>query len=100
VILDELRRGCDQNAQGAADPCWAVGTDSTVVRAHQHAAGARRSPPPHLATEPTVEVASNDKDGAADGDREALGRSPGGLDTKINSVSRGLVPLRCARSFG
>jgi hypothetical protein len=63
VILDELRRGCDQNAQGAADPCWAVGTDSTVVRAHQHAAGARRSPPPHLATEPTVEVASNDKDG-------------------------------------
>jgi hypothetical protein len=37
---------------------------------------------------------------AADGDREALGRSRGGLDTKINSVSRGLVPLRCARSFG
>src|SRR4051794_39408469 len=42
-ILDELRRGCDQTAQGAADPRWAVGTDSTVLRAHQHAAGARRS---------------------------------------------------------
>jgi transposase len=55
-ILDELRRGCDQNAQSAADPHWAVGTDSTVVRAHQHAAGARRSPPRHLATEPAVEV--------------------------------------------
>ena len=56
AILDELRRGCDQNAHGAADPCWAVGTDSTVVRAHQHAAGARRTPPAHLATEPAVEV--------------------------------------------
>ena len=56
-ILDELRRGCDQNVQGAADPWWAVGTDSTVVRAHQHAAGARRSPPPHLVTESAGEVA-------------------------------------------
>jgi hypothetical protein len=55
-ILDELRCGCDQNAHGAADPRWAVGTDSTVVRAHQHAAGARRTPPPHLVTEPAVEA--------------------------------------------
>ena len=55
-ILDELRRGCDQNAEGEADSRWAVGTDSTVVRAHQHAAGARRTPPPHLVTEPAVEA--------------------------------------------
>jgi transposase len=55
-ILNELRRGCDQNALGAADPHWAVAADSTVVRAHQHAAGARHTPPPHLVTEPAVEA--------------------------------------------
>ena len=36
-ILDELRRGADQD-QGQQ---WAVGIDAAVVRAHQHAAGAR-----------------------------------------------------------
>jgi hypothetical protein len=55
-ILDELRRGCDQSAQGGTNPGWALGTDSTVVRAHQHAAGARRSAPPHLVTDSAVEV--------------------------------------------
>ena len=34
-ILDELRRGADQD-QGQQ---WAVGIDAAVVRAHQHAAG-------------------------------------------------------------
>ena len=38
-ILNALRAGCD-----AAEE-WTVGVDSTVVRAHQHAAGARRRPP-------------------------------------------------------
>lgn len=36
-ILNELRRGADQD-QGQQ---WAVGIDAAVVRAHQHAAGAR-----------------------------------------------------------
>ena len=40
-ILDALRAGCDQ-AEGAA---WTVAADATVVRAHQHAAGARHAPP-------------------------------------------------------
>ena len=40
-ILDRLRAGCDQ-AEGTE---WTVGADSTVVRAHQHAAGARRALP-------------------------------------------------------
>lgn len=39
-ILDRLRAGCDE-ADGAD---WTVGADSSVVRAHQHAAGARREP--------------------------------------------------------
>jgi transposase len=38
AILDELRRGCDHSGQ----PEWVVAVDSTVVRAHQHATGARR----------------------------------------------------------
>lgn len=40
-ILDALRAGCDE-AEGAG---WTLRADSTVVRAHQHAAGARRSLP-------------------------------------------------------
>ena len=46
-ILDELRR----NANGKDALEWTVGVDSTVIRAHQHAAGARHDPPPHLTTE-------------------------------------------------
>jgi len=40
-ILDELRRGADV-ADGDE---WSVGVDGAVVRAHQHAAGARHQPP-------------------------------------------------------
>src|SRR5512142_3280568 len=43
-ILAGLRRGCDQDENQE----WALGVDSTVTRAHQHAAGARRRPPKHL----------------------------------------------------
>ena len=40
-ILNVLRAGCDE-VEGAD---WTVAIDSTVVRAHQHAAGARHQPP-------------------------------------------------------
>ncbi len=40
-ILGALRAGCDE-AEGAG---WAISVDSTVVRGHQHAAGARRDRP-------------------------------------------------------
>ena len=39
-ILDGLRAWCDE-AEGRD---WTVSADSTVARAHQHAAGARRVP--------------------------------------------------------
>jgi transposase len=42
-VLDGLRAGCDQDEGEGKD--WAVAIDSTVVRAHQHAAGARHQPP-------------------------------------------------------
>jgi transposase len=46
-VLDCLRAGCDQ-VQGAA---WMVAADATVVRAHQHAAGARHEPPRDIPAE-------------------------------------------------
>ena len=39
-ILDALRAGCD----GAQGPGWTAAADAAVVRAHQHAAGARHAP--------------------------------------------------------
>jgi len=46
-ILDGLRAGCDLK-QGSD---WTVGVDGTVVRAHQHAAGARHAPPKDIPAE-------------------------------------------------
>ena len=45
-ILDRLRAGCDE----AEGPDWTVSADSTVIRAHQHAAGARHALPAELVT--------------------------------------------------
>jgi transposase len=39
-VLGELQRGCDR-----VEDRWVVAVDSTVVRAHHHAAGARKEPP-------------------------------------------------------
>ena len=39
-LLGELQRGADAGVQS-----WDVGIDSTVIRAHQHAAGAPHTPP-------------------------------------------------------
>jgi transposase len=40
TILDGLRTGCDE-IEGDS---WTVSADSTINRAHQHAAGARKAP--------------------------------------------------------
>jgi transposase len=55
---------------------WDVSVDSTVVRAHQHAAGARRHS--HAQVEPPG------GDGGLEPDDHALGRSRGGLSTKLH----------------
>ena len=41
-VLAGLRTGADL---GTGEAEWTVGVDATVIRAHQHAAGARRVPP-------------------------------------------------------
>jgi transposase len=46
-VLAELR--CDADVESGGD--WALGVDSTIVRAHHHAAGARREPPKDVPAE-------------------------------------------------
>lgn len=58
-ILDALRVGADGQELGE----WRLAVDATVIRAHQHAAGARHAPPRDVPAErlaPTVlEVAAH-----------------------------------------
>ena len=50
-ILGRRQAGCDE-AEGKD---WTLSADSTVIRAHQHAAGARHEPPAELVTGGTTE---------------------------------------------
>ncbi|MFB7853227.1 IS5 family transposase [Streptomyces sp. NPDC056053] len=59
-------------ADANEDVSWAVSVDSTVVRAHQHAAGARKKGPP-----------------VGEPDDHTIGRSRGGLTTKIHLAADG-----------
>ncbi|MFE5770562.1 IS5 family transposase [Streptomyces sp. NPDC056485] len=61
-------------AEGADDISWTVSVDSTVCRAHQHAAGARKK--------------GGSRPGRTRRDH-ALGRSRGGLSTKVHLASDG-----------
>nr|WP_223190789.1 IS5 family transposase [Streptomyces sp. TRM68416] len=58
---------------------WAVNIDSTSCRAHQHAAGARHRPPRDFPQKGAVRVWRPG--------REALGRSRGGLTSKVHLLS-------------
>lgn len=54
-----------QHVQAAADAAgeidWDISVDSTIVRAHQHAAGARTGPPSALASKGADEVEHQDE---------------------------------------
>ncbi|MFC4943787.1 IS5 family transposase [Pseudonocardia sp. GCM10023141] len=66
---------------------WDVSVDSTIVRAHQHAAGARRHP------ERQVEPPSADP-GVVEPVDHGLGRSRGGWTTKLHlAAEQGRKPL-------
>jgi|HubBroStandDraft_5_1064220.scaffolds.fasta_scaffold03504_2 transposase len=101
MILDRLRAGCDQ----AEGPAWTVAADATVVRAHQHAAGARRAPPADVDPARLAPAALSDPvrlRGAGElRGREALGRSRGGLTSKIHLLAdSGCRPLARVTSAG
>ncbi|WP_455678418.1 IS5 family transposase [Streptomyces atroolivaceus] len=84
-----------EDAAGGID--WDVSVDSTAVRAHQHAAGARKAPPAALPqkgagrgtnqVDPTTETGRPSGGGGQIG--ECLGRSRGGFTTKIHLAAEG-----------
>ncbi|WP_371874090.1 IS5 family transposase [Streptomyces glebosus] len=84
-----------EDAAGKVD--WDVSVDSTVVRAHQHAAGARNAPPAAVpqkgrpGDEPGRSGAAETGRPAGGGGQigECLGRSRGGFTTKIHLVAEG-----------
>ena len=101
MILGQLQAGCDE-AAGAA---WTVAADATVVRAHQHAAGARRKPPadvdPARLAPAALSAPAHPRGGSGLPDREALGRSRGGLTSKIHLLAdSGCRPLARLTSAG
>ncbi|MFE2939267.1 IS5 family transposase [Streptomyces sp. NPDC059255] len=90
-----------QQVQAAADAAgeidWDISVDSTIVRAHQHAAGARTDPPPAPASKGD-EVRTPGRNRVAEPRRppggggaggEGLGRSRGGFTTKIHLSADG-----------
>ncbi|MGO8981384.1 MAG: IS5 family transposase [Streptosporangiaceae bacterium] len=82
--------------QGRADAAglitWDVSVDSTVARAHQHAAGARRRG--DLQAEPPGGVEAEPAD-------HGLGRSRGGLTTKVHlACEQGQKPLSVVITAG
>ncbi len=71
---------------------WDVSVDSTIARAHQHAAGARRDP--SRQQEPPGGVSTEPAD-------HALGRSRGGLTTKLHlGCEQGQKPLSLLLTAG
>lgn len=76
---------------------WDVSVDSTAVRAHQHAAGARKAPPAAVVQkgqpgdEPGRSGAAETGRPAGGGGQigECLGRSRGGFTTKIHLAAEG-----------
>lgn len=77
LVLSRLQTGCDQE-QGRA---WTVAVDSTVVRAHQHAAGARHAPPKDIDPDrllPTVLSAPSSAPSGAPS--SARSRTGGGIE--------------------
>ncbi|WP_435859829.1 IS5 family transposase [Streptomyces narbonensis] len=91
-----------QQVQAAADATgeidWDISVDSTIVRAHQHAAGARTAPPPAPPQRGTKSQNTRAKNRVAEPRRppggggaggEGLGRSRGRFTTKLHLSADG-----------
>jgi transposase len=88
----EILTGLQGRADGEGLITWDVSVDSTVARAHQHAAGARKRG--DLQAEPPGGVVAEPAD-------HALGRSRGGLTTKVHlACERGQKPLSIVITAG
>ncbi|WP_405851895.1 IS5 family transposase [Streptomyces sp. NBC_00090] len=92
-LLQQVQAVAD--AEGAID--WDISVDSTVMRAHQHAAGARTAPPP-VSLKGGSGGGTPDRSGVEGPGRppggggaagEGLGRSRGGFTTKVHLSADG-----------
>lgn len=69
-ILSELMRASDGD-----DPEWILSVDSTSIRAHHHAAGARKAPPMDVTAERlAVAFATDQQEGVGSGGDHTGGR--------------------------
>jgi transposase len=84
-VWQQIVTGLQARADAAGLITWDVSVDSTIARAHQHAAGARRQPDQQKEP-PSV--------GTAEPADHALGRSRGGWTTKLHlACEQGQKPL-------
>lgn len=84
--------GLQTRGDGAGLITWDVSIDSTIARAHQHAAGARSRPELQIESPGGVEHEPAD---------HALGRSRGGLTTKLHlACEQGRKPLSTVLTAG
>ena len=90
---DMLLRVIQSEADAAGRVDWSVSVDSSIVRAHQHSATAKRVVREDRARlEEHIEARLNDKNSRCCRDEpgdHALGRSRGGLSTKIHAALDG-----------
>ncbi|MFF9527677.1 IS5 family transposase [Streptomyces achromogenes] len=94
---ERLLQQVQAEADAAGEIDWDIAVDSTVVRAHQHAAGARVEPPPVPASK-GAEEGEHQGDAMAEPGRpsggggaggEGLGRSRGGFTSKLHLSADG-----------
>ncbi|MFG1892250.1 IS5 family transposase [Micromonospora sp. NPDC049051] len=91
-VWQQIVTGLQARADAAGLITWDVSVDSTIARAHQHAAGARRCP--QQQAEPPGGVVTEPVD-------HALGRSRGGWTTKLHlACEQGGKPLSMLLTAG
>ncbi|MFD3336682.1 IS5 family transposase [Streptomyces sp. NPDC058700] len=92
---EQLLQRIQAEADAVGDIDWDISVDSTTVRAHHHAAGARNAPPP---LKKGLRTSGQDRSDLGRVDRpaggggagsEALGRSRGGFTTKLHLSADG-----------
>ncbi|MFD6346635.1 IS5 family transposase [Streptomyces roseolus] len=95
---ERLLQQVQASADAAGEIDWDVSADSTIVRAHQHAAGARTDPPPTPGSKGAEEREHPERSAVAESARppggggaggEGLGRSRGGFTSKLHPSADG-----------
>ncbi|MFB9485530.1 IS5 family transposase [Streptomyces filamentosus] len=95
---ERLLQQVQAEADAAGEIDWDISVDSTIVRAHQHAAGARTDPPPPPSFKRGRAGRTPERDAVAESrcppggggaGGEGLGRSRGGFTTKLHLSADG-----------